>query len=113
MASARNTKLVCHIDCAGGGQVWVDGTVLYIGHMQAPTGTTIIDISDPRAPRTLARIEMPQGWHSHKVRPANGIMIVNPEVAGKGHASVADRSHGIRLVGVAGSSARNGSSVKQ
>lgn len=84
MASSRNTRLISHIDCAGGGQVWVDGTTLYIGHMQAPTGTTIVDISDPRSPRQLARIDLPQGWHSHKVRVANGIMIVNHEVAGKG-----------------------------
>ena len=35
-------------------------------------------------PKTLARIELPQGWHSHKVRVANGIMIVNHEVEGKG-----------------------------
>lgn len=84
MASARNTKLVSHIDCAGGGQVWVDGNELYIGHMKAPTGTTIVDISDPRHPKTLARVDVPEGWHSHKVRTANGIMIVNHEVAGKG-----------------------------
>ncbi|MGZ5866159.1 MAG: LVIVD repeat-containing protein [Xanthobacteraceae bacterium] len=84
MASSKNTKLVSHIDCAGGGQVWVDGRTLYIGHMQAPTGTTIVDISDPRQPKTLARIDLPQGWHSHKVRVANDIMIVNHEVQGKG-----------------------------
>jgi hypothetical protein len=84
MASARNTKLVSHIDCAGGGQVWVDGNELYIGHMKAPTGTTIVDISDPRHPKTLARVEVPEGWHSHKVRTANGIMIVNHEAIGNG-----------------------------
>lgn len=84
MASASNTKLVSHIDCAGGGQVWVDGNELYIGHMKAPTGTTIVDISDPRNPKTLARVDVPDGWHSHKVRTANGIMIVNHEAIGKG-----------------------------
>jgi len=84
MASARNAALVGHIDCPGGGQVWVDGDRLYIGHMQAPSGTTIMDISDPRKPRTLARIDMPEGWHSHKVRAADGIMIVNHEMVGKG-----------------------------
>jgi hypothetical protein len=84
MASAKNTKLVSHIDCAGGGQVWVDGNELYVGHMQAPTGTTIVDISDPKNPKTLARIDVPEGWHSHKVRTSNGIMIVNHEAIGKG-----------------------------
>ena len=83
MADASNTKLLSHIDCPGGGQVWVDGTTLYIGHMRNPSGTTIVDVSDPRAPRTLARIDVPDGWHSHKVRVANGIMVVNHEKIGQ------------------------------
>ena len=33
----------------------------------------------PGSPKLLARIEVPQGWHSHKVRVSNGIMIVNHE----------------------------------
>jgi hypothetical protein len=77
--NARNTSLVAHIDCAGGGQVWVDGDVLFIGHMRYPSGTTLVDIKDPKNPRVLSRIEMPTGWHSHKVRAANGLMIVNHE----------------------------------
>jgi hypothetical protein len=84
MASSHNTKRIAHIDCPGGGQVWVDGNILFIGHMQAPSGTTIVDIADPRAPKTLARIELPAGWHSHKVRARNGVMIVNHEAMGKG-----------------------------
>jgi hypothetical protein len=68
---------VSHFDCPGGGQVWVEGTTLYIGHMHARSGTTIVDVSDPRHPRALAHIELPEGWHSHKVRVSNGIMIVN------------------------------------
>ena len=57
--NSRNTSLVAHIDCPGGGQVWVDGDVLFIGHMRFPSGTTLVDIKDPRNPRVLARIEMP------------------------------------------------------
>ena len=45
----RNTKQLAHIDCPGGGQVWVDGTTLYIGHMRQPSGTTIVDVADPGA----------------------------------------------------------------
>jgi len=87
MPSAKNTKLVAHIDCAGGGQVWVEGNVLYVAHMQAPTGTSIFDISDPRSPKPLARVDVPAGWHSHKVRAANGVMIVNHEAVTKGGSS--------------------------
>ena len=77
-----NTKLVHHIDCPGGGQVWVDGTTLYVGHMRPPEGTTIIDVADPTAPRVLATIAVRPGWHSHKVRVANGLMVINQESIG-------------------------------
>ena len=79
MASAHNTKLIGHVDCPGGGQVWVDGNILYIGHMRPPSGTTLVDISDPRHPRVLCTIDVPQGWHSHKVRAKDGLMIINHE----------------------------------
>ena len=48
-----------------------------------PAGTTIVDVADPRTPKVLAKIEVPEGWHSHKVRVANGIMIVNHEKLGQ------------------------------
>lgn len=82
MPAVRNTSLVSHIDCPGGGQVWVDGDILYVGHMREPAGTTLFDVSDPRSPREIFRIEMPVGWHSHKVRTANGVMLVNHERLG-------------------------------
>jgi hypothetical protein len=85
--SQSNTSLVSHLDCPGGGQVWIDGTTLYIAHMEAPHGTTIVDVSDPRHPRQLATIEIPEGWHSHKVRVSNGIMLVNHEKIGQGGAA--------------------------
>jgi hypothetical protein len=75
--------LVSHIDCPGGGQVWVEGTILYVGHMRWPSGTSIYDVADPRKPRLIAQIDMPEGWHSHKVRVADGIMIVNHEKLGQ------------------------------
>jgi hypothetical protein len=83
MPQAWNTKHVAHIDCAGGGQVWVDGTTLYIGHMRPPSGTTIVDVADPRNPKVLTHVPVPDGWHSHKVRVQDGIMIVNHERFGQ------------------------------
>ncbi|MEP0322198.1 LVIVD repeat-containing protein [Bauldia litoralis] len=79
MVSASNTKHLGHVDCPGGGQVWVDGNILYIGHMRPPSGTTLVDISDPRNPRKIATVDVPPGWHSHKVRAQNGLMIINHE----------------------------------
>lgn len=57
----------------------MDGTTLYIGHMRPPSGTTIVDISDPRSPVKIAELPVPVGWHSHKVRAKDGIAIVNHE----------------------------------
>jgi hypothetical protein len=82
--NSKNTALVAHIDIAGGGQVWVEGHTLYVGHMRNPNGTSILDVSDPRNPKLLATVPMPEGWHSHKVRVANGVMIVNHERFGQG-----------------------------
>jgi len=36
-------------------------------------------VRDPSAPRRLATLEVPTGTHSHKVRAANGVMLVNRE----------------------------------
>ncbi|QWA09265.1 hypothetical protein GTU79_17800 [Sodalis ligni] len=79
MARAFNTQLVSHIDCPGGGQVWVEKNILYVSHMRPPDGTSIYDVSDPRRPRLLHKMEIPLGWHSHKVRVQDDIMIVNYE----------------------------------
>ncbi len=79
MNGGQGIKQVGYFDCAGGGQVVVDGTVAFIAHMHAPEGTTIVDVSDPSKPRRLSTIEVPKGMHSHKVRAANGVMLVNRE----------------------------------
>ncbi len=84
MASASGLKKVGYFDCPGGGQVVVQGTVAYLGHMDNPIGTTIVDVADPANPRKLAEIEIPPGSHSHKVRVGNGIMIVNNEFYPRG-----------------------------
>ena len=82
MTSASGLREVAYFDCAGGGQVWVEGTTAFIGHMQSPAGTTIISVGDPSRPRQLAQIEMPSGTHSHKVRAKGGLMVVNHERIG-------------------------------
>src|SRR5258708_37090687 len=78
-SSTRGLKQVAWLDCPGGGQVSVDGTIAYVAHMKAPHGTSIVDVSDPARPRTLATVEVPPHTHSHKVRAANGLMLGNRE----------------------------------
>ena len=76
---ARGLREVAYFDCAGGGQVFVDRSVAYIGHLGGPEGTTIVDVSDPKHPRRLAELRVPPATQSHKVRVADGIMLVNWE----------------------------------
>ena len=80
MGQGSGMREVGYFDCAGGGQVVVVDNIAYIGHMQSPHGTSLVDVSDPRHCRELASIGMPPGTHSHKVRVANGLMVVNHEL---------------------------------
>jgi hypothetical protein len=73
---------VTWFDCAGGGQVVVQNKIAYVGNMRNPHGTLVIDVSDPKRPKQLASISMPEGTHSHKVRVSGDIMITNREVLG-------------------------------
>ena len=84
MGKGVGLRQVGYFDCAGGGQVVVDGTVAYVAHMESPEGTTIVDVSDPSNPKQLAQVQVPPGTHSHKVRVGNGIMIVNNEFYPRG-----------------------------
>ncbi len=79
MTSARGLRQVGYFDCPGGGQVVVSGTTAYVAHMKAPHGTTMVDVSDPARPRTLAELAIPSDVHSHKVRVVDGVMLVNRE----------------------------------
>ncbi len=79
MAKFLNTKLVSFADCDGGGQVWYDRNFIYVSHQRPPCGTTIYDVSDPKNPLQVAELPIPLGWHSHKVRVQDGIMIRNYE----------------------------------
>ncbi len=72
-------KLVGRTDLAGGGQVVVENGYAYVGHMDPPHGTTILDVKDPKQPKVVAEIEIPEGVHSHKVRVSGDIMLVNLE----------------------------------
>ena len=77
-----NSKVrrVARLEIPGGGQVRVHGNYAYVGHMNPPHGTTIIDVSDPQHPRVLATLMLAgEHSHSHKVRVAGDVMIVNVE----------------------------------
>jgi hypothetical protein len=79
---ARNVRRLGHLDLAGAGQITIRGSHAYVGHIpnQDHLGTSIIDIGDPRKPRVVATVTLDdRDSHSHKVRVAGDIMIVNHE----------------------------------
>ena len=77
---AHRVKRLGHLDLPGGGQVVVQGHHAYVGHMDAPHGTTILDVSEPAKPRVIAEIKLEdEHEHSHKVRVVGDIMYTNLE----------------------------------
>jgi hypothetical protein len=79
-ALAHRVKRIAHLDLPGSGQVVVRGGYAFLGHMDAPHGTSIVDVSDPRHPRVVAEIRLDQPEeHSHKVRVVGDIMYTNLE----------------------------------
>src|SRR5690606_36946317 len=52
----------------------------YIGHMKPPHGTSIVDVRDPKNPRLVSTIALPdEASHTHKLRVNGDIMITNVE----------------------------------
>src|SRR3954466_15959643 len=79
MGQGKGISEVAYFDCSGGGQVVVDRNVAYVGNMRSPDGTTLVDVSDPKNPREISRLGMVPGTHSHKVRVAKDLMVINRE----------------------------------
>lgn len=91
---ARNVRHLAHLDLPGAGQVTLDGTYAYVGHIpnKDGLGTTILDVANPRAPRIVAQIVLEDhDSHSHKARVAGDVMIVNHERNNTGLGRKADQ----------------------
>jgi hypothetical protein len=81
-ALARNVRRIGHLDLPGAGQVTVAGHYAYVGHIpnKDNLGTSVVDIADPKNPRLVATVTLDDpSSHSHKVRVAGGVMVVNHE----------------------------------
>src|SRR5215831_18629653 len=79
---ARNVRRIGHLDLPGAGQVNISGRYAYVGHIpnKGDLGTSIVDIADPANPRVIATVNVGDlASHSHKVRVAGDLMIVNHE----------------------------------
>lgn len=97
---ARNVRRLAHMDIAGGGQVVVQDGYAYVGHMKAPDGTSIIDVSDPAKPRVVSTIAPPEWSHTHKVRVAGDLMITNVEQDRRHFLRKGDKIAGLRAKGL-------------
>jgi hypothetical protein len=77
-----NVRHLCRTELPGGGQIVIQGNYAFVGHQHRPDGTTILDISDPRNPKIVSQLmTSSHPWtHSHKVRVAGDIMVVNSEI---------------------------------
>ena len=76
---SKNIKQLGRMDLPGGGSIVVENGYAYVGHMDPPHGTSIIDVKDPKHPKIVSHLEIPEGLHSHKVRVSGDIMLVNYE----------------------------------
>ena len=71
-------------------QLLREGDALYVGHFgPSGMGTSILDVSDPSAPRLVDQLPAPPGTHTHKVQVADGLLLVNEEQfrGGTGHSA--------------------------
>jgi len=80
-AEAWNIRLIGHSDLNGYGdgmQLMLKENYLFVGHLSR-MGTTILDVSDPTAPRVVHQLKNPPNIHTHKVQIFDNILIVNFE----------------------------------
>ena len=71
------TSLRGHGDCMS---VNVVNHIAYVGHMGGDrTGTSVVDVSDPAAPRVVTQLLTPPGTRSHKVQAVGDVLLVNRE----------------------------------
>ena len=69
-----NIKHLCRMEVPGGSQIVFQGKYCFIGHQHGPDGTTILDVSDPRAPKIVSKlmVEHPQTDALGLVQPVPG-----------------------------------------
>lgn len=98
---ARNIRRLGHLDIDGGGEVTLQGSYAYVGHMKPPMGTSIIDVSDPANPKVVSHVAPPDEWsHTHKVKVAGDLMITNVEMDKRHFLRKGDKIAGLRAEGL-------------
>jgi hypothetical protein len=81
VAKQREIQSLSRLEIPGGGQVRIQGRFAFVGHLAPPYGTTIVDVSDPRAPKIVSQIVLESElFHTHKVRLMGDLMVCNVEM---------------------------------
>ena len=80
---SKGFREIGRLEIPGGGQVTVQGDYAYLGHLEPPYGTSIVDISDRKHPKLVSTIEVAHHTHSHKVRVHGDVMLINYEQFGR------------------------------
>ena len=99
-AISSNFKSLSRIEIPGGGQVTVSGHHAYIGHIpnKNQLGTTILDISNPKAPKIVSQIYLDDpASHSHKARVVGDLLYVTSERNMTSIGRRADELPGVKL----------------
>jgi hypothetical protein len=82
-AAARGLREVAHTPLGGAGdgmQVVRHHDALYVGHLgTSGMATSILDVSEPRAPKLIHQEPVAPGSHSHKVQVGDDLLLVNQE----------------------------------
>lgn len=76
---ARNMRIIGHSDQGGkadGIQVMVSAGYAYVGHVYSG-GFTVLDVSDPRAPKFVRHIAQPAGTWSQHLQTYGDLLLVN------------------------------------
>ncbi|MFN0073530.1 MAG: LVIVD repeat-containing protein [Chloroflexota bacterium] len=98
-----NMRLVGHTDMNGHGDgmhINLKDGFAFVGHMgDSRVGTSIVDVSDPTAPRVVNEILTPPGTHSHKVQIVGDLLVVNNE-RNPEEREAPEWAHGLRLFDV-------------
>jgi len=79
VGASQKIKQIGRMDLPGGGSIVVENGYAYVGHIEPPHGTSIIDVRNPKNPKLVSQLEVPEGIHSHKVRVSGDVMLINYE----------------------------------
>ena len=78
--ASSNIRHLSRTELPGGGQIVIQGHHAYVNDQNGPEGTTILDVSDPRKPKIVSRLMVPNELtHTHKVRVVGDLMVTNSE----------------------------------